>query len=109
MWFPDNNYIRDHIVAPGSTNSSPWGELTYFGRPLIIKTSTGQRLVLNVAQPEADPPLTNAPPPAVLTDAIATADRLGVGDNQFLPLRRSHAQASIPLRHGTDLIKKFLS
>ena len=104
VWLPDNDYIRSNIVAGSSSNSKPWGELTYFGRPVILKTIEGQRLVLNLAQPEADPPLTEAPTPDVLGDAIATAGPLGVGANQFLPLRRVHAQAAIPLRAGTDLI-----
>ena len=107
VWLPDNDYIRSHIVAGSSEQSKPWGELTYFGRPLIIKTASGQRLVLNLAQPEADPPLTNAAHPLVLPDAISTAGPLGVGAHQFLPLRRVHAQAAIPLRTGTDLIRSL--
>lgn len=107
MWLPDNSYIRSHIIAGASERSKPWGELTYFGRPVILKTTTGQRLVLNLAQPEADPPLTEALRPRVLDDAVATAEPLGVGAHQFLPLRRVHAQAAIPLRTGTDLIKSL--
>ena len=106
VWLPDNEYIRAHIVAGSSEQSSPWGELTYFGRPVVLKTSGSQRLVLNLAQPEAGLPLTNALPPRVLDDAIATADILGMGAHQFLPLRRAHAHAAIPLRAGTDLIKR---
>lgn len=108
-WLPDNDYIRAHIVASGSSQSSPWGELTYYGRPVVVKTSAGQRLVLNLAQPEAEPPLTNAPVPKALGDAIATADLLGMGAHQFLPLRRAHAHAAIPLRTGTDLIRSLAS
>ena len=109
VWLPDNQYIRTHIIAGASEKSKPWGELTYFGRPAILKTSKGQRLVLNIAQPEANPPFTQAPSPNVLNDAIATASPLGVGAHQFLPLRRVHAQASIPLRAGTDLIRSLAS
>lgn len=104
LWLPDNGYIRSHIIAGTSEKPKPWGELTHFGRPVILKTTKGQRLVLNLAQPEADPPLTEAPEPNTLGDAIATAEPLGVGAHQFLPLRRVHAQAAIPLRAGTDLI-----
>ena len=107
VWLPNNDYIRKHIVAGTSKHSKPWGELTYFGRPVILKTVNSQRLVLNLAQPEADPPLTEALRPTVLDDAIATAGPLGVGAHQFLPLRRVHAQAAIPLRAGTDLIKSL--
>lgn len=107
VWLPDNAYIRANIVSKGSANSKPWGELTHFGRPVILKTASGQRLVLNLAQPEADPPLTDASAPKVLADAIATAAPLGVGSNQFLALRRAHAQAAIPLRAGTDLINSL--
>ena len=71
--------------------------ITYFGRPLVVKTNGGQRLLLNLAQPEADPPLTNAPRPKVLDEAIATAARLGVGRHEFLPLRRAHAKAGYPV------------
>ena len=107
FWLPDDAYIRKNIVAGRSEKSKPWGKLTYFGRPVVIKTDRGQRLVLNLAQPEASPPLTDADPPRVLGDAIATAGPLGVGAHQFLPLRRVHAQAAIPLRIGTDLIRSL--
>lgn len=103
-YIPNDNYIRKNIVAGRADGSLPWGELTYFGRPVFVKTANGQRLVLNLAQPEADPPLTEAPFPRVLTEALATADPLGVGAHQFQPLRRVHAQTAIPLRTGTDLI-----
>ena len=109
VWLPDNDYIRAHVVASGSADPSPWGELTYFGRPVIVKTSASQRLVLNIAQPGSSLPLTNATPPRALSDAIATADLLGMGRHQFLPLRRAHAHASIPLRAGTDLIRSLAS
>ena len=109
FWLPDNSYIRAHIVASSSDRPSPWGEITYYGRPVVVKTSAGQRLVLNLAQPEAEPPLTNAPVPRALGDAIATADLLGMGVHQFLPLRRAHAHAAIPLRAGTDLIRSLAS
>ena len=107
VWLPNNQYIRKHVIAGTSEHSKPWGELTYFGRPVVLKTSEGQRLVLNLAQPEADPPLTNALPPRALADAVATAMPLGVGAHQFLPLRRVHAQAAIPLKAGTDLIRSL--
>ena len=103
-YLPDNSYVRENIVAGSSDDSKPWGELTYFGRPVLLKTAHGQRLVLNLAQPGADRPLTEAPCPRVLGDALVTADPLGVGAHQFQPLRRVHAQAAIPLRVGTDLI-----
>ena len=109
VWLPDNEYIRAHIVASGSEQPHPWGELTYYGRPVIVKTKGNQRLVLNLAQPGVDPPLTNAPTPRVLYDALATADPLGMGAHQFLPLRRAHAHAAIPLRAGTDLIRSLAS
>ena len=105
VWLPDNDYIRDNIIAGRmEEGSKPWGELTYFGRPVVFKTDSGRRLVLNLAQPEADPPLTEAAPPSALPDALATAGPLGVGDHQFLALRRAHSRAAIPLRLGTDLI-----
>lgn len=107
VWMPDDEYIRSKIVPGATTKSKPWGELTYFGRPVVLKTSDGKRLVLNLAQPEAKPPLTNAPVPRALGDALATAGPLGVGAHQFLPLRRVHAQAAIPLRAGTDLIRSL--
>ena len=108
FWLPDNNYIRQHIIAGQSSSSKPWGELTHFGRPLILKTAQGQRLVLNIAQPEADPPLTNQSAPLVLADAVSTAAPLGVGTDQFLALRRAHRWASIPLKAGEDLIHSLV-
>ena len=105
VWLPDNEYIRKNIVAGRlDQGSKPWGELTYFGRPVVFKTASGKRLVLNLAQPEADPPLTDASDPEVLADALATAGPLAVGTHQFLALRRAHSRAAIPLRRGTDLI-----
>ena len=70
-FLPDDDYIRQNIVA--RTTDQPWGQITYFGRPLVVKTDQGQRLLLNLAQPEVSPPLTNAPPPQVLGEAIAIA------------------------------------
>ena len=107
FWLPDNNYIRANIIAGTSAQAKPWGELTYFGRPVVVKTQKGKRLVLNLAQPEAEPPLTEASRPRALGDAIATASPLGVGAHQFLPLRRVHARAAIPLHSGTDLIRRL--
>lgn len=104
-YLPDDDYIRNNIV--GRSTNQPWGQITYFGRPLVVKTRDGQRLVLNLAQPGARPPLTNAPRPAVLTEAIATAAHLGIGHHEFLPLRRAHAMAAIPLRIGTGIIESL--
>lgn len=104
-FLPDDKYVRENIVA--RTTDQPWGQITYFGRPLVVKTRGGQRLVLNLAQPEANVPLTNAPRPVVLNEAIATATRLGVGQHEFLPLRRAHATAAIPLRIGTAIIESL--
>lgn len=109
FWLPDNDYIRENIVAGQSANSKPWGELTYFGRPLILKTPNGQRLVLNIAQPEVEPPLTNRLQPWVLGDAVSTAAPLGVGSDQFLALRRAHRWASIPIKTGTNLIHSLVA
>ena len=108
FWLPDNNYIRRHIIAGQSNSSKPWGELTHFGRPLILKTAQGHRLVLNIAQPEAAPPLTDQSAPLVLADAISTAAPLGVGTDQFLALRRAHRWASIPLKTGGDLVHSLV-
>ena len=104
-FLPDDKYIRNNIIA--RTTDQPWGEITYFGRPLVVKTYQGQRLFLNLAQPEADPPLTNASRPVVLDEAISTAEHLGVGLHEFLPLRRAHAKAAIPLRIGTAIIESL--
>ena len=109
VWLPTNEYIREHIIAGHSDDSHPWGELTHYGRPVILKTSKGQRLVLNIAQPEVEPPLTDRPEPRALGDAISTAGPLGVGSDQFLALRRAHRWASIPLRAGTDLIHSLVT
>lgn len=107
VWLPDNEYIRANIVARHSNSLNEWGKLTHYGRPAVFKTIAGHRLVLNIAQPEAEPPLTNAPPPSVLADALGTAGPLGVGTDQFLALRRAHNRAAIPLRVGSDLIQSL--
>lgn len=104
-WLPDDRYIQENIIA--RETDQPWGEITYFGRPLVVKTHDQQRLLLNLAQPEADPPLTDAPRPRVLDEAIATAARLGVGRHEFLPLRRAHAKAAIPFKAGAAIIESL--
>ena len=109
VWLPSNQYIREHIIAGHSDDPKPWGELTHYGRPMVLKTARGQRLVLNIAQPEAEPPLTDRPEPRALGDAISTAGPLGVGSDQFLALRRAHRWASIPLKAGTDLIHSLVT
>ena len=108
-WLPNNQYIRDHIVAGHSDDPAPWGEVTHYGRPVILKTGSGQRLVLNIAQPEVEPPLTDRGIPHVLGDAIGTAEPLGLGTDQFLALRRAHRWAAIPLKTGTDLIHSLVT
>ena len=107
LWLPDNDYIRANIVARHSDSQKPWGTVTHYGRPMVMKTKAGQRLVLNIAQPEAERPLTDAVDPVVLGDAVNTAGPLGVGTDQFLALRRAHHRAAIPLRAGTDLIRSL--
>ena len=109
VWLPDNEYIRKVIVAGSSDKSAPWGELTHYGRPMVLKTVGGQRLILNIAQPEAEPPLTDQPAPRVLGDAISTAGLLGLGTDQFVALRRAHRWASIPLKAGIDLIHSLVT
>ncbi len=109
VWLPSNQYIRDNIIAGHSDDPKPWGELTHYGRPVILKTAKGRRLVLNIAQPEVAPPLTDRPVPRALGDAISTAGPLGVGSDQFLALRRAHRWASIPLKAGTDLIHSLVT
>ena len=108
-WLPDNEYIRARIVARHANSEQAWGELTHYGRPVVFKTGGGQRLVLNVAQPEIPSPesLNDKPPPRVFGDALATAGPLGMSPDQFLPLRRAHSRAAIPLRAGTDLIESL--
>ena len=64
--------------------------------------------MLNLAQPEADPPLTEALHLLVFwRTPWRQPIRLGVGAHQFQPLRRVHAKAAIPLRVGTDLIRSL--
>ena len=109
VWLPTNEYIRENIIAGHSDDPNPWGELTHYGRPVVLKTGNGQRLVLNIAQPESEPPLTDRPDPRALGDAICTAAPLGVGSDQFLALRRAHRWASIPLKAGTDLIHSLVT
>ena len=109
VWLPSNQYIRENIIAGHSDDPKPWGILTHYGRPAVLKTARGQRLVLNIAQPEAEPPLTDRTEPYALADAISTAGPLGVGSDQFLALRRAHRWASIPLEVGTDLIHSLVT
>ena len=111
VWLPDNEYIRSRIVVRHANSEGEWGKLTHYGRPVVFKTSGAQRLVLNIAQPEIpasqSQSLNDLPSPNVLGDALATAGPLGMSPDQFLPLRRAHSQAAIPLRAGTDLIESL--
>ena len=108
FWLPDNDYIRAKIVAGASAQSRPWGELTYFGRPVVVKTEDGQRLVLNVAQPEAEPPLTEASPAARVRETPLLPHRPSASARiSSCRLRRVHARAAIPLHSGTDLIRRL--
>ena len=65
--------------------------------------------MLNIDQPEVEPPLTDRPQPRALGDAISTAAPLGVGSDRFLALRRAHRWAPLPIKTGTNLIQSLVA
>lgn len=109
---PDIRYIHENIVLR-PPDAKPWGDATYFGRMVLYKNRSSQRMVINTPRvTTASNDLTNTSLAAYprLPDAIAVADTLAtyLFEGGFIPLVRAHAHAAIPLRTGGDLLKELL-
>lgn len=107
---PDSEYIRKNIKfnAPGK----PHGEDTHFGRFVLYKTNKGEHVVLNTAMlSEHSQKFANNDLACFhrLGDALDVMDELAtyLYQDGFMPLIRAHANAAIPLKRGTDIIKNL--
>ncbi len=108
---PDISYIHQAIVYR-SLNAKPWGEDTYFGRIVLYKSKSGQRMVINT--PKVTPTsldlrntsLTSYPS---LPEVIGIVDRLStyLFEGGFVPIVRAHSHAAIPLKMGGEIIKSL--
>lgn len=103
-----DSYIKKRIIYSDSTR--PYGEATYFGRKLFLKTDTGARIV-------AELPTLNDP---VVTDSYGSVDeypRIQDGLNTLnrlvmcrypdalVPIAAAHAEAAIPLTMGQRALR----
>ena len=106
-----NEYIRENI-KPGKTEK-PFGADTHFGRAVLYKTKKGEHVVLNTPMHnEASRDFSSTEPECYprLGDILDVIDQLAtyLYHDGFLPLIRAHANAAIPLRRGSDIIKTLL-
>jgi len=104
-------YIRKNI-KPGKTDK-PFGSDTHFGRAVLYKTNKGEHVVLNTAmlnKVSKDFSSTARECYPRLGDILDVMDQLAtyLYRDGFLPLIRAHANAAIPLRRGSDIIKSLL-
>jgi len=104
-------YIRKNI-KPGKTDK-PHGSDTHFGRMVLYKTDKGEHVVLNTAMlnnMSANFSSTARECYPRLGDILDVMDQLAtyLYRDGFLPLIRAHANAAIPLRRGSDIIKSLL-
>jgi hypothetical protein len=103
-----DNYIKKRIIYSDSTR--PYGEATYFGRKLFLKTETGARVV-------AELPILNDPLAADsygpigdyprLPDCLGTLDKLVMRryPDALVPIVAAHAEAAIPLVMGQRVLR----
>ena len=108
---PDISYIHEAVVyrEPGA---KPWGEDTYYGRILLYKSSSGQRMVLNTPKvTEASLDLSNTEIASYprLPEVARIVDRLStyLFEGGFVPIVRAHSHAAIPLRMGGEIIRSL--
>ncbi len=105
-----NAYIRRHIQP--SDGGRLFGRNTYFGRKMFYKTATGQKLVVNfVCYDESQFDITSAEPRQYvrLDDALGLLDAVSSSmyPNSISPLIAAHAEASIPLNLGRQVLDKI--
>lgn len=103
-----NRYIRDHIAF----GEKPFGVDTYFGRKFFYKTASGSRIVAslpfltNEARDLSSVDLAHYPR---LTDAMSLLDATFSArfQNAISPLVSAHAEASIPLNLGREVLEEL--
>lgn len=110
---PSIDYIHRNIVyrAP---DAKEWGKDTYFGRMVLYKSSTGQKMVVNtpMTTPEADD-LSNTSLAAYprLPETLSIVDKLStyLFEGGFVPIVRAHSHAAIPLKLGGEILKSLFN
>ena len=107
---PDSKYIGENIKF--STTGKAHGKDTHFGRFVLYKTNKGEHVVLNTAMlSEHSQNFANNDLDCFhrLGDALDVMDELAtyLYQDGFMPLIRAHANAAIPLKRGTDIIRNL--
>ena len=106
---PDIKYIHQAIVRR-PLEAKEWGKDTYFGRMVLYKNSSGQRMVINtpIISDEADD-LSNTSLKAYprLNEITPIIDKLStyLFEGGFVPIVRAHSHAAIPLHIGGEILK----
>jgi hypothetical protein len=105
----DSKYINRNI-ALRPENAKPHGKDTYFGRKVLYKTASGDHAVITTAminEPSQDFERSDISCYPRLGDILNVLDHLAtyLYRDGFMPLVRANAQAAIPLRKGSDIIR----
>lgn len=108
---PDIQYIHKAIVYR-PPDAKEWGKDTYFGRIVLYKSRSGQKMVVNTpkltdsSEDLSDTSL-NAYPrlPVILkiTDQLSTY----LFEGGFIPIVRAHSHAAIPLKLGGEILQSL--
>ena len=108
---PDIKYIHRNIVFRPEEGKF-WGQDTYFGRVVLYKSKSGQRMVVNTPQVcdvSQDLECTDEKAYARLASVLGVVDRLStyLFEGGFVPIVRAHSHAAIPLKMGGEIIKSL--
>ena len=110
---PSIDYIHRNIVYR-PPDAKEWGKDTYFGRMVLYKSQTGQKMVVNtpMTTAEADD-LSNTDLTAYprLPETLAIVDKLStyLFEGGFVPIVRAHSHAAIPLKLGGEILKSLFN
>lgn len=110
---PSIDYIHRNIVYR-SPDAKEWGKDTYFGRMVLYKSRTGQKMVVNTPMTtvEADDLAnTNLAAYPRLSEILAIVDQLStyLFEGGFVPIVRAHSHAAIPLKLGGEILKSLFN
>ena len=110
---PNGDYVRKNIVPGTSEKSNPHGNSTHFGRHVLYKTAKGEHVVLNTAMLNDESQIfsnTGETCYPRLGDILDIMDQLATHlyRDGFMPLVRAHANAAIPIKRGTDIIRNLM-
>lgn len=108
---PPIDYIHRNIVYRPPT-AKEWGKDTYFGRIVLYKSATGQRMVVNTAMTTnaaADLSDTSLGAYPGLPETLSVVDQLStyLFEGGFVPIVRAHSHAAIPLKLGGEILKSL--